>query len=413
MRDLLGMLGGRGWDCRVFCGSRLDSGRTVSPEELLAQGVGITARVEGCADAAPLRVLHGQQDRVRLTIFDSQDAQMPPGLAMGRVFLQLLDRYLERNRPDVLLTYGGHWIGRSIIALARGRGIRTVFWLRNCEYANAALFALVDGIIVPCEFSREYYRRSLGLSCAAIPSPVNWERVTCSEREPKYVTFVTPRPEKGLYFFAGIVRELARTRREVLVLVVQGRGSASWRKDAGLEEISNIAVMSCAADPRAFLSQTRVLLMPSLWQETFARLPIEAAVNGIPVLASRRGGLPESVADPGLVLEIPARYSPGSRSIPAEGEIRPWVELILRLWDDEEFYRTCSARAREGAEKFKPEMIAERHEAFLEKVLRAGGGPLRGGSLDDVLRGLERYLPPGQPRLDTDELDRLLGAGLG
>lgn len=39
----------------------------------------------------------------------------------------------------------------------------------------------------------------------------------------------------------------------------------------------------------------RVVLMPSLWEESFGRVAAEAMANGIPVLSSDRGALPETV----------------------------------------------------------------------------------------------------------------------
>ncbi len=67
--------------------------------------------------------------------------------------------------------------------------------------------------------------------------------------------------------------------------------------------------------------------------------------NGIPVLASNRGALPETVGDGGLIFDIPSRYTPNTRIVPTAEELEPWVETILRLWDDEAFYRQQSEKA--------------------------------------------------------------------
>ena len=47
-------------------------------------------------------------------------------------------------------------------------------------------------------------------------------------------------------------------------------------------------------------------------EETFARVSVEALVNGIPVLSSNRGGLPENFTKAGFVLDIPRAFTPGS-----------------------------------------------------------------------------------------------------
>ena len=51
--------------------------------------------------------------------------------------------------------------------------------------------------------------------------------------------------------------------------------------------------MPFTPDPRAFyptvFSRSKLLLMPSLWNESFGLVAAEAMLNGIPVLASNRG----------------------------------------------------------------------------------------------------------------------------
>ena len=49
-----------------------------------------------------------------------------PGDAEGKVFLALLERVLDQTRPDIMLTYGGHWLARRIMDAASRRGIRVV-----------------------------------------------------------------------------------------------------------------------------------------------------------------------------------------------------------------------------------------------------------------------------------------------
>jgi glycosyltransferase involved in cell wall biosynthesis len=51
---------------------------------------------------------------------------------------------------------------------------------------------------------------------------------------------------------------------------------------------------------------------PSLWRESLGRVPIEAMANGIPVLASDRGALPETLRDAGFVFTIPDRCTPAA-----------------------------------------------------------------------------------------------------
>ncbi len=154
-----------------------------------------------------------------------------------------------------------------------------------------------------------------------------------------YVTFVNPQPEKGAAVFARIALELGRRRPEIPLLVVEGRGTSDGlaRVPVDLSGLTNLNRMANTPDPRDFYRVSRVVLMPSLWRESLGRVAIEAMANGIPVLASDRGALPETLGDAGFVLTIPERYSSTGPAVPGPREVAPWVAIVERLWDDPEF----------------------------------------------------------------------------
>ena len=78
--------------------------------------------------------------------------------------------------------------------------------------------------------------------------------------------------------------------------------------------------MPFTPNPRDFypavFARTKLLLMPSLWLESFGLVAAEAMLNGIPVLASNRGALPETIGSAGFLLDIPARYTSETRDVP-------------------------------------------------------------------------------------------------
>lgn len=276
---------------------------------------------------------------------------------------------------------------------ARRRGIAVVFSLRNLEYRRAELFRPVDAVLVPSRSAQAYYRRTLGLVCTAIPGPWDWARIQCPEAQGRYVTFVNPQPEKGVFIFARSARELAHRRPDIPLLVVEGWGGAGWLERAGLDRrtLTNLYVMRNTPDPRGFYRVNRLMLVPSLWQESFARVAVEALINGIPVLASTRGGMPEVLEHAGFLFAVPEQYTPASRVVPAAEEVAPWVETIIRLWDDAAFYEQGQRRCRAAAETWRPERPAPRFEEFFtrsvagrtppepDRTLKAGAGRQRMG----------------------------------
>jgi glycosyltransferase involved in cell wall biosynthesis len=95
-------------------------------------------------------------------------------------------------------------------------------------------------------------------------------------------------PEKGL---ATIVRTLPPT----LGLVVAGDGSerASLESKAG-QNVTFLGQVEGSEVP-GLLRAARALVVPSQWYEGQPRAIVEAFASGVPVIASRIGGLPELV----------------------------------------------------------------------------------------------------------------------
>src|SRR5215475_10162380 len=97
-RHLLELLAERGWACGVLCGPRLDFEPRIPYAELLRHQ-GLTAQTErGHAGA--------QTDPRR------------PTREEGNAFLDLFEHLRRAFHPDVLLTYGGHSLGRGLITAA-------------------------------------------------------------------------------------------------------------------------------------------------------------------------------------------------------------------------------------------------------------------------------------------------------
>ena len=86
--------------------------------------------------------------------------------------------------------------------------------------------------------------------------------------------------------------------------------------------------------------------------------------NGIPVLASDRGGLPETLGDAGFVFTLPERSSRRRAPCPTAREVAPWVATIERLWDDPEFESKHRALAKAEAQRWDSERLAEQYAAF-------------------------------------------------
>jgi len=139
--------------------------------------------------------------------------------------------------------------------------------------------------------------------------------------------FVKPQDTKGLPIFL----EVAKCMQDRRFLVA----GASRRRARELGRLENVECMGWTDDMRQVYGRTRVLLGPSIWQEPFGRVFVEAGASGIPSVASARGGIPEAVGDGGILIHDIF-------------DISRWVEALRKL-DDPMVYGRLSANARRHA----------------------------------------------------------------
>ena len=121
------------------------------------------------------------------------------------------------------------------------------------------------------------------------------------------MTFINPYPVKGF--------ELRRR-----TLPAPAPKSRSCSSKAGSSTASGRAAVAerdraaCQRDADAAhrrhedrsTDSTKILLAPSKWEEAWGRVASEAHCSGIPVVGSRRGGLPEAIGEGGIVLDYDA-----------------------------------------------------------------------------------------------------------
>jgi len=329
-------------------------------------------------------------------------------------FLRLYEGVLDAVRPDLLLSFGGDFLSTEVRRRARARGVAVVFALHNFNYGSRELFLDVDAVIVASRFTANYYRHALGLDCRCLPNLVDFARARADDREPRYVTYVNPSYEKGVYVFARIAEELGRRRPDIPLLVVEGRGNERTLADCGidLKIYGNVSLMANTPDPRHFWSCTKLCIMPSLWWENQSLVAIEAMLNGIPVIGSDRGGLPETLGDSGVVLGLPPRLTQTTHELPTAEEISPWVEAVIDLWDDDALYAEQSRRAVVESRRWDPDVLEPLYAAFFSEACSRGPRP------EPVLANSMPSSPAPAPGLATRQdfgwlLNRLglLGAG--
>jgi glycosyltransferase involved in cell wall biosynthesis len=279
-----------------------------------------------------------------------------------------------------LLTYGGLPGEKKIHRLARRLGVPVVFFLSNCLYRKPDTFADVDLILVPSKFLREFYRERLGIGSRVLYPVISKARClfnpACQssnlEKE-KFVTLVNPHPQKGLAVFIRLAAECMQLFPNLKFLLVEGRWNLKELANQPLlSGLPNVRLMENSLDMRQVYASTKILLFPSFWLDAFGQTVVEAHLNGIPVLASDRGGIPEALNGAGFLLDVPdgipkelksakaifeiaSQRARGPIPIPTAEEIRPWIATIRLLLESRDAYEEASKRAYIAAEPFHSE----------------------------------------------------------
>lgn len=159
-------------------------------------------------------------------------------------------------------------------------------------------------------------------------------------------------PEKGLEVLLAASTRQSAGRVEVLI-------AGSGREDymSGLRAKYPAARFLGYQQPAEFFAQVDVLVIPSLWHEPLGRVVVEANAHGIPVIAARRGGLPELVEE-------------GVNGFLFDPDSPPELDAAL-----EHFLADPSLASRlrpaclEKAEDFHPARIAARYLASYEELI--------------------------------------------
>jgi glycosyltransferase involved in cell wall biosynthesis len=360
-----------GFVCRVFCATHLDASDEKSVEATLEeQKTPYEVRKVKVGDYTA-QFIFTEQGGVPVTLFKTKSTLKNWDSKVEiETFLSSFRSFLDENRPDALLTYGGDPISQTMIQMAKTYDIPVVFGLHNFSYTNLEAFKSVDYVLVPSEYSRQYHWDRFGLACHCFPNVIDEKRILVDHRRPQYLTFVNPELDKGVFVFFRIALELAKRRPDIPVLIVEGRAQAGRLGQWGLNTsgLHNVHIMPNTPDPRKFYGMTKILLLPSLCRENAPLVIAEGMLNGIPILASNRGGLPEMICDAGFVFDIPERLTPQSKQAPTGAEIAPWIETIISLWDNADLYNRYSEISRHHAERWRPHNLAPLYRHFFSSL---------------------------------------------
>lgn len=221
---------------------------------------------------------------------------------------------------DAIVVQSGTALAPMLLAsLSTGRP--TAAYLHNVETHQLSGHLAPDPSLLylaNSPFTAQRWQALYGIDCAVVAPVVAPEPYLAAHTGDR-VLFVNPTPIKGVErLFA-----LAAACPELPFLVMESwHIDPHWRAHClnRAAQLGNVEWHGPTSDMREVFARTRVLLMPSVWEESFGRTVVEAQLNGLPVLASQRGALPELVGEGGCVLAT-------------EAPIEAWAQALRELYD--------------------------------------------------------------------------------
>jgi glycosyltransferase involved in cell wall biosynthesis len=253
-----------------------------------------------------------------------------PQAAVTRV----LDTALREHAPELLVTsqegadeLAGHARGRTPVA----------GWVHSVSRTGMAVlggrpqFALAVSRFVLSRMDLPRGTKPVLCYPPFVPPPESDEAI----RRSADLLMINPVPAKGGQLVAALAKHLL-DRRFTLV-------EGWWDTSARFAGLSNVRYVKRTYAIATFYAQHRLLLVPSVVEDAFPRVIIEAGLAGLPTIGSSRGGIPEAIADGGLVIH--------------SGEPAAWASAVATM--EGPVWEIYAQRVRQRARQLVRDCIAE------------------------------------------------------
>jgi glycosyltransferase involved in cell wall biosynthesis len=236
------------------------------------------------------------------------------------------------------------------------------------------LFDFVAKIFVPSEHTAQYVRRWSGRQACVTRFPVfgGGPFATLGDRNGP-VLYLNPSDVKGLPIAVPLIKQLPSVRFRV----VPGWGTTA-RDMVLLDALPNVEIVPRHDSIVDLLEGVSVVLFPSLVEETFPLVPIEAMLHGVPVLASNIGAVPDAMLGCRYLLpvkplervHIPRPKGPSARWLSPPQDAGPWVAALRDLRAAGALYDTVSREAATAARGYAATL---RWDAACDALVEAAG----------------------------------------
>lgn len=236
-------------------------------------------------------------------------------LVEDKSFIRNLSKHIVSFSPDIILTQLNN--SQEVIQVAAGCRKKIILLIHDHDPLNYLTINNshnISHIIFNSKSTSNHFKKLLKCSSSIIYPSIRLEDYLCNVINPKYITMINPIFSKGI----AIVQQVAKHFPKEKFLLIKG-----WRKPELSNSCSNnIIIKNRQYDMRKIYEKSKLVLIPSQWEESFCRIIPEAGINKIPIIASRVGGIPEALGEGGILIN---KYN----------DVQSWCFEIKRLLDNE------------------------------------------------------------------------------
>ena len=255
-------------------------------------------------------------------------------------------KYVEENDADMIYflhdyenVYDERFYGRYL-----PDSIANYFTSFITEKMTGKIIEASEKIVANSDYVAKRYEEFYGIDTETVYPFVDTTQYETEREDAESILHVNPLEEKGILRTLEIAEKMPEKKFTVLGTPKKKRIAAKIHEAENVENIEYVENM------KEIYSRTKIALMPSKWEEPFGRIPVEAGASGIPTIATRKGGLPESV---------------GIEELTVEDSTQAFIDKIEEV---EASYEEYSEKARENAEEKRMEKQAGKIENILNKV---------------------------------------------
>ncbi|WP_158262657.1 glycosyltransferase [Photobacterium sanctipauli] len=211
--------------------------------------------------------------------------------------------------PDIVVLQGGH---KHLEILKQIKSCPVVVYIHSIESINYKTDKNIS-YIANSNFTKETVNINFDIVIPPIIIPKKY-KVSSSNED---IIFVNPSKHKGLEVVNGLAKLNPNLSFKYIV-------NSKKNDNSSYNNINNVEVIGPVNNMKSVYRSARLLIAPSVWDETWGRVASEAHCSGIPVLASKTGGLTESVGYGGIC-------------VPKNASINDWNKALHKIVNHENY----------------------------------------------------------------------------